>query len=153
MTAHPVRATGEIPAADVPPEGVDGHHSSAAAASIAMATTAHRVASSDPTARNGAARLASAPVVMGDVVPAGEARRLGIPEVYYEDMIHLVLSCSACNGFDNRCTVTREPQPEWILEEFVALRDAVFAERCPRIVTARAREKAFFERGPWQGSS
>ncbi len=84
------------------------------------------------------------------VVPAGEARRLGIPDSYYEDMINLVLSCSACNHFDNGFKVPRQPQTEWTLEEFVTVRDTVFAERRPRIEACHAREKAFFDGRPWQ---
>ena len=83
------------------------------------------------------------------VVPTGEARRLGIPMDYSEDLIDLVLSCSACNGFDNRCRIVREPQEQWTLEEFVALRNRVFAERAPRIAARHEQDKAFFESQPW----
>jgi len=46
------------------------------------------------------------------VVPAQEARRLGISMFHYQGMINLVLSCSACNHFDNGFTVPRQPQTE-----------------------------------------
>src|SRR3712207_694537 len=73
------------------------------------------------------------------VVPAREAVRLGIPNEFSEDLTNLVLSCSACNGFDNQFKIKRAPQSTWTVDEFVALRDQVFAERCPRIVACHER--------------
>jgi HNH endonuclease len=83
------------------------------------------------------------------VIPVGEAKRLGIPLDFSEDLINLVLSCSACNGFDNRYKVPRNPQPSWTLDGFVELRDDVFAERRPRIAALHARDLVFFERQSW----
>ena len=83
-------------------------------------------------------------------VPAGEARRLGVPRTYYEDLVNLVLACSGCNGFDNRHAVAREPQAVWTLAEFLALRDEVFAGRRQRVAERRARELVFFRAQPWR---
>jgi hypothetical protein len=87
------------------------------------------------------------------VVPAGEARRLGIPPGYYEDAINLVLACSGCNMFDNHYACSADPAEEWSLEQFLALRDAAFAERFGRIATRREQEIAVFERRPWNTNS
>lgn len=84
------------------------------------------------------------------VVPAGEARRLGIPTEFYEDAINLVLACSGCNGFLNRYRCTADPSPDWSLRQFVALRDAVFANRFQIIASRRAQEMKLFERKLWQ---
>jgi hypothetical protein len=89
-------------------------------------------------------------VAVDHVVPTGEARRLGIPLAFSEDYLNLVVACAGCNGFDNQYRSTRAPQESWTLEEFVALRDAVFLERQPRIAERRTRELAFFESRPWQ---
>ncbi len=86
------------------------------------------------------------------VVPAGVARSLGIPVEYYEDMVNLVLSCSACNGFDNRYVSTGAARGIWDLPSFVEFRDQVFIERSARIRACHQRERAFFDTSPWQVS-
>lgn len=83
------------------------------------------------------------------VVHTSEALRLGIPLDYAEELINLVLTCSACNGFDNRFTVDLEPRECWTVEEFAAMRDRVFTERLPRIKARQMLERAFFESQPW----
>ena len=83
------------------------------------------------------------------VVPQGEARRLGIPIGWYDDAINQVLCCSGCNGFGNRYGCAALPQECWTLEQFVALRDAVFADRTRLIAARRARELALFASKPW----
>ena len=84
------------------------------------------------------------------VVPLGEARRLGIKAEFAGDIVNIVLSCSGCNGFRNRYTVKREPKPEWTLEEFIALRDEVFAERARGIEERRKQEIALYQRKLWE---
>ncbi len=84
------------------------------------------------------------------VVPGGEARRLGAPAHYYEDAMNLVLCCAGCNGFGNRYRCAASPQALWTLEEFVALRDAVFADRLARIAVRRIAEVALFDSRPWE---
>jgi hypothetical protein len=86
------------------------------------------------------------------VVPGGEARRVGIAAQLYEDAINLVLCCSGCNGFGNRYRCVAELQPAWTLEEFLTLRDRIFAERFERIAARRAVEIALFESRPWANS-
>lgn len=83
------------------------------------------------------------------VVPTSEAKRLGIPLEFSADSVNHVLACTGCNGFDNRYQGTQLPQETWTLEEFIALRDAVFRERLPRIAQRRARDLEFFESRPW----
>jgi hypothetical protein len=87
---------------------------------------------------------------VGHVVPASEAKRLGIPLAFSEDYVNHVLACAGCNSYDNRYRSTHIPREAWTLEEFVALRDAIFLERHPRIAQRRARELEFFESRPWQ---
>jgi hypothetical protein len=84
------------------------------------------------------------------VVPAGEARRLGIDQALYEDAINLVLCCAGCNGFGNRYRCPDKPQSRWTLEAFLALRERVFADRSDRIALRRASERDFFETCPWE---
>jgi hypothetical protein len=80
------------------------------------------------------------------VVPSSEGRRLGIPSLFIGDFANLVLCCSGCNGFGNRYRVAEEPRAAWTLEEFMALRDRVFAERNRLVAARREKEKAFYER-------
>ena len=84
------------------------------------------------------------------VVPLGVAKSHGVPLDLYEDMFNLVLACAGCNGFDNRYRyrVDLPPRATWTVEEFVVLRDAVFAERYGRIEARRADEQAFFDKLP-----
>ena len=84
------------------------------------------------------------------VVPVAEALCLGVPRHYFQDLCNLVLACGGCNGFDNRHVSDRVPQPTWSLDEFLALRDAMFAARYRRIAECRKREMSFFERRPWE---
>jgi hypothetical protein len=83
------------------------------------------------------------------VVPVAEARRVGICSQFYEDAINLVLCCSGCNGFGNRYRCKAEISENWTLDEFVALRDKVFADRSESIATRREKEWTFFQAQPW----
>lgn len=84
------------------------------------------------------------------VVPTSEARRLGVPLAFSEDYLNFVIACAGCNGFDNQYRSTHAVQETWTLEAFVALRNAVFLERRPRIAARRDREQAFFDSRPWR---
>jgi hypothetical protein len=84
------------------------------------------------------------------VIPRGEALRLDIPMALYEDAINLVVCCAGCNGFGNRYRCEAPPQAHWTLDEFVALRDHVFADRLQRIAIRRGREAALFSSRPWE---
>jgi hypothetical protein len=84
------------------------------------------------------------------VVPREEAKVLGIPINFYEDFINLVLCCAGCNGFDNRYKVSQSPKPDWKLEDFVLLRDEVFAIRSHNIANRRQSELLFFLSKPWE---
>lgn len=83
------------------------------------------------------------------VVPTAEARRVGIHTDFSEDAINLVLCCAGCNGFGNRYRCTIEPQAEWTLDEFLALRDSIFADRFQRIGVRREKELGLFALKPW----
>jgi hypothetical protein len=87
------------------------------------------------------------------VVPAGEARRLGIEPRFYEDAINLVLCCSGCNGFGNRYRNAVEPRADWSLQEFLRLRNLIFAERFASIAARRIAELAFFDSQPWNDAA
>lgn len=87
------------------------------------------------------------------VVPTGEARRVGISLEFSEDSINLVLCCAGCNGFGNRYRHEIEPREHWSLEEFLILRDTIFADRFQRIAARRDVELAFFETRPWSRPS
>lgn len=85
------------------------------------------------------------------VVPASEGKRLGIPPEILEGLVNKVLVCSGCNGFSNRYAAVHEtPRANWTLQEFIELRDRVFAERKLRIAERRAEEVAFFDGKPWK---
>lgn len=83
------------------------------------------------------------------VVPRGPVTLLGIPRRYYEDTINQVLTCSGCNGLDNRYLPPHTPQHAWSLAEFVAYRDIVFVERSQRIAQRREQEVAYFLSKTW----
>jgi len=78
------------------------------------------------------------------VVPAAEAKRLGIPSELAQGYINLVLACSGCNGFLNRHKVAAEPPEEWTIEAFVALPDRVFVERFRLVEQRRTAGRAFY---------
>ena len=80
------------------------------------------------------------------VVPVSEGRRLRIPAQFTGDFINLVLCCSGCNGLGNRYRVAEVPRAEWTLEEFVALRDHIFAERTHSIADRRRQEEEFYKK-------
>lgn len=84
------------------------------------------------------------------VVPAAEARLLGIPEDFFEDAINKVLACSGCNGFLNRYKPVASRLSVWTLEQFVALRDRSFEERTRLIADRRRIEVEIFESRPWE---
>jgi hypothetical protein len=86
------------------------------------------------------------------VVPAGEARRLGVPLALYDDAINLVVACSGCNGFLNRYRCADERRDVWSLDDFLELRNRVFGHRYGLVAARRAREIAAFERRPWATS-
>ena len=84
------------------------------------------------------------------VIPVSECRRLGIPEGWADSYSNTVLSCSGCNGLDNRFRVTeKESRKVWTLEQFFRLRNHVFALRKARIQAGRERALQFFESQPW----
>ena len=82
------------------------------------------------------------------VVPLNVATDLGLRFELYEDMFNLVLACAACNGFDNRYRyryLAEAPsRTTWTVEEFVVIRDAIFADRSARIAARHDIERAFF---------
>lgn len=84
------------------------------------------------------------------VMPRGEAMRLRVPSSFYEDAINLLLCCSGCNGFGNRYRVPAEPRVGWQLDDFLELRDQVFAERFRLIAIRRQIEIARYLQNPWK---
>jgi hypothetical protein len=80
------------------------------------------------------------------VVPVSVARQLEISTDFYSDAINMVLSCSGCNGFGNRYRYTPPDIDHRIgsVEEFVELRDLIFAERSQLISLRRVDEETFF---------
>jgi hypothetical protein len=88
-------------------------------------------------------------VVVDHVVPTSVCKELGIPVAWREDCANKVVACSACNGYRNRYRPSVPPVPPQTLEEFLDLRDRIFAERREPILTARAEEAGFFASRPW----
>jgi len=84
-------------------------------------------------------------MALDHVVPVSVARRLQIPKEWVQDYANGVLTCAACNGFDNRYQPSSTVECPGSLEEFFALRDRVFTERKNRIRFCHEQERAFFE--------
>lgn len=84
-------------------------------------------------------------MALDHVVPVSLARKLQIRKEWVQDYANGVLTCAACNGFDNRYEPSFKVQSPANLEEFFALRDQIFIERKERIRSCHEQEKAFFE--------
>jgi hypothetical protein len=85
------------------------------------------------------------------VVPSSVGRLKGIPAPFMGDVINQVLACSGCNSLGNRYVPAGQAQVAfWTIDEFLALRDAIYTERCALIEKRRAIERAFFDSRPWQ---
>ena len=84
-------------------------------------------------------------MALDHVVPEGLARKLQLPKEWSQDYANAVLTCAACNGFDNRYEPSFEIESPTDLEQFFALRDRIFLERKERIRACHERERAFFE--------
>ncbi|MPZ24517.1 MAG: hypothetical protein GEU28_13520 [Dehalococcoidia bacterium] len=87
------------------------------------------------------------------VVPAGEARRLGIPGTFSEDAMNRVLACAGCNGYLNRYRCQGDLRAHRTVEQFVELRDWVFEERRRLLEGRRQQEMALFGEQPWSVAS
>jgi hypothetical protein len=83
------------------------------------------------------------------VVPVSVGRLFGIPDDYIEDAINKVLACSGCNGFLNRYSPSAVPTETWSLDQFVRLRDEVFADRTRKVQDRRTIEIEIFNSKPW----
>jgi len=85
------------------------------------------------------------------VIPVRQCHRLGLPDDWRESYSNMVLSCSGCNSFDNRYPIPwDEPSSDWTLDRFFNLRNKVFKDRKPRILSQRAKEMRFFKSRPWE---
>jgi hypothetical protein len=83
------------------------------------------------------------------VVPAAEARLLGILVSFFEDAINKVLACSGCNGFPNRYKLEVKRLTNWSKDQFIVLRDRVFEDRQAAIASRRQTEMDAFAARPW----
>jgi hypothetical protein len=85
------------------------------------------------------------------VIPAGECKRLGIPDEFRDSFSNTVICCSACNGFDDRYSIPwHEPAGDWPTKRFFDLRPRVFEHRKASILARRAEEIEFFQNRPWE---
>ena len=87
------------------------------------------------------------------VVPVADAAAMGVPMEFRQDAINHVLCCSACNalstGYELPDGLQKKRQFSR-LEDFVELRDEVFADRCSLIAERRAEDVVLFNSRPWQ---
>lgn len=79
------------------------------------------------------------------VIPTGEGQLLGVRPEWLSDFANLVLCCSGCNTFDNKYKIPENPAVE-TEEQFLDLRDRVFANRKGRILERRAVEMRLFDK-------
>jgi 5-methylcytosine-specific restriction endonuclease McrA len=85
------------------------------------------------------------------VIPVEQCERLGFPDDWRDSYSNRVLSCSGCNGFDNKYLISwDEPNDGWTLDRFFSLRNRVFKNRKARIHDRRAKEIMFFQSRPWE---
>lgn len=87
-------------------------------------------------------------MALDHVVPVGVCQELKIPVEWRDDHSNRVLSCAACNGFENRYSPKNAAFPI-TLEEFYVLRDAIFVERKKLILEKHAQERAFYQQKLW----
>ena len=80
------------------------------------------------------------------VIPAGDARRLGYPVEWFEDVANLVTSCRACNEFLNGYRVTDVPPAT--VEEFFDLRDIHFARKRAWVLARHREERGWYDARP-----
>jgi hypothetical protein len=81
-------------------------------------------------------------VSVDHVVPLRQAAALGIPTMFSEDLINLVLCCAGCNRFGNRYAIPMSLavlRTTWELGDFIGLRDAVFNARASAIAVRRQK--------------
>jgi hypothetical protein len=85
------------------------------------------------------------------LIQVNECKRLGIKETWAQSYSNLVLCCLGCNSFSNRYQIQKYQRlPEWTLQAFFNLRDAVFIERKKIIDNKRVTEMEFFSGRPWE---
>lgn len=89
-------------------------------------------------------------MALDHVVPRGVCGKLSLPQDWVEDYGNRVLTCAACNGFDNRYKPPPTTTCPQSLEDFFGLRDRIFADRKARIAACHKKETEFFEGRPWQ---
>lgn len=83
-------------------------------------------------------------MVIDHVVPVSVFKRLNMEMEFCRSLANMVLSCAACNGFDNRYKLPLERKAT-TFQEFLALRDEVFIARKERIQRKHESERKFFE--------
>ena len=88
-------------------------------------------------------------MTLDHVVPSSVCKQLGIRREWEGDFINMVLSCSACNGFENRYKIAIDQPAPHTLKDFCALRDKIFAERMALILNKRKGDRQFFLNKNW----
>ena len=83
------------------------------------------------------------------VVPVSVGKALQISTDWIEDSANKVLSCTACNGFNNRYQFKGDHSSIQSLDEFFEFRDKIFAERKALILDRHACERKFHELKLW----
>jgi hypothetical protein len=84
-------------------------------------------------------------MVLDHVVPVSVCKAMQIRNRWCHDYSNAVLSCSSCNGFCNRFTVSHSRRRCDTLEEFYEMRDEIFPIRKQLIEARRMDELAFFK--------
>ena len=78
-----------------------------------------------------------------DHVVSQQMAARGWPSEWLLDQFNIVACCMACNGLFNRDPAVGDPPAR--LEDFLAVRDALFLTRRTRIVARRKAERVYFE--------
>jgi hypothetical protein len=83
------------------------------------------------------------------VVPVRPGEALGITSDWLEDYWNTVLCCSACSAFGSAFQLWPDVTCPDDGEQFLALRDRVFAERKKIVLLSHEQELTFFDKKPW----
>jgi hypothetical protein len=92
-------------------------------------------------------------MALDHVVPKSVCKNFSLPDDWVEDYTNKVVTCAACNGFDNRYKPPGDAECPQSLQAFYRLRDRIFAERIARIAECHKTERQLFERRPWEQHS
>ncbi len=84
-------------------------------------------------------------MALDHVVPVSVCKDWSIPPEFCRSLANAVLTCAACNGFDNRYKPSFDKRQITTFQEFLTLRGEIFIERRERILKKHEEEKEFFK--------